>query len=324
MTGAGRDSLTVAVIDHRFPSLDEERAVLAPLGAGLIDLRGQDPEAVMAAAAGADGILVGARFRLDLARLLTLRRCRVIARYGVGTDNVDVAAASRLGIAVTCVPDYCVEEVSTHAMALLLALHRRLFQFDRAVREGAWGIGGEHVARLSEATLGIAGYGRIGRETGRKATALGLRVLAADPLIDAESVRAGGAQPVEWECLLAESDFVSLHPSLGPGTRRMLDAGAIARMKPGSVLINVGRGGLVDEDALAAALHGGQLAGAGIDVVDPEPPASGAAILSAPNLIVTPHVAWFSIGARLELQRKAAEEVARVLRGEPPRFRATE
>ncbi|MGH7777059.1 MAG: C-terminal binding protein [Candidatus Dormibacterales bacterium] len=316
-------TFTVAVVDHRFENLDPERVVLEPVGARLLDLAGRPPDEVLAAAADVDGILLGARFRLDAGRLASLERCRVVSRYGVGVDNVDVEAARRLGIEVTYVPDYCVEEVSNHAVALLLALHRRLFQFDRLVRAGGWGSGGERIDRLSGTVLGIAGYGRIGRETGRKAMALGMSVVAADPFLDEDALRALGVRPATWERLLAESDFVSLHAPLNSTTRTMLDAAGITLMKPGAALINVGRGGLVDEEALAAALNSGHLSGAAIDVPAVEPPGPDAAILSAPNLIVTPHVAWLSAGARSELQTKAAEEVARVLTGERPRFSAT-
>lgn len=315
-------TLTVAAVDHRFPNLDPERAVLGPVGADLVDLRGMDPDTVLETISSADAILLGARFRLDAERLVNLSRCRVIARYGVGVDNVDVEAAARQGIVVAYVPDYCVEEVSTHAIALLLALHRRLFQFDSLVREGKWGMAGENIERLSETTLGIAGYGRIGSETGRKAKALGLRVLAADPFLDPSALRQRGAEPASWEDLLQQSDFLSLHAPLNSATRTMLDGPGIARMKKGAALINVGRGGLVDEDALAQALREGRLSGAAIDVPAVEPLQPGAAILDAPNVILTPHVAWYSTGARIELQTKAAEEVARVLRGDQPRYKA--
>lgn len=309
--------MRVAVIDHRFPTLDPERAVLGDVPAEIIDLRGSSEAEAMQGAEAADGILVGPRFPLDRAHLDGLSRCRVIARYGVGVDNIDVEAATERDIAVACVPDYAVEEVSTHAIALLLALHRRLVRFDRAVREGSWraDAAGE-IPRLSECTLGIVGYGRIGAETARKARAFGMRLLVSDPYADGAAIRAAGATPASYEELLGESDMISLHVPLMPQTRHIVDRAALARMRPGAVLVNVSRGGLVDDDALAEALSAGRLAGAGLDMTEVEPPPASAAILQAPNVLVTPHVAWVSTGAREELQRRAAEEVARVLRGE--------
>lgn len=309
--------MRVAVIDHRFPTLDPERSVLGAVPAEIVDLRGFSEAEVMEGAAGAEGILVGPRFPLDRSHLDALPRCRVIARYGVGVDNIDVEAATEREIAVACVPDYAVEEVSTHAIALLLALHRRLVPFDHAVREGSWraDAAGE-IPRLSACTLGVVGFGRIGAETARKARAFGLRVLVSDPFADDAAVRAAGATPASYDELLGEADAVSLHVPMMPATRHIVDRAALARMRPGAVLINVSRGGLVDDDALAEALSDGRLAGAGLDMTEVEPPPASAAILHAPNVLVTPHVAWVSTGAREELQRRAAEEVARVLRGQ--------
>jgi len=282
--------------------------VLEPLGAELVDLRGRPEPEVLSEAERADAILIGARFRLDAVRIARLR-CRAIVRYGVGVDNIDVEAARRRGIVVGFVPDYCVEEVSTHALALLLALHRQL-----------GGVaGGYPIRRLSTLRLGVVGFGRIGGELARKALALGLAVAAHDPLVAAKEMRKAEVEPLTLEELLARSDFVSLHVPLTAATWHLLDARRIASMRAGAVLINVGRGGLVDEVALGQALRSGHLAGAGLDVTELEPLPADHPLRSAPNLLLTPHVAWFSVEARRELQTKAAEEVARALRGEPLR-----
>jgi D-3-phosphoglycerate dehydrogenase / 2-oxoglutarate reductase len=286
--------------------------------AELDDLKGLGDEDVLARAAGADGILLGARFRLSSERILRLSQCRVIVRYGVGVDNVDLDAAEARGIVVSYVPDYCVEEVSNHALALLLALHRRLFAYDARAREGRTGIETEHpIERLSLATLAVLGFGRIGREVTRKARAFSLRVLVQDPLVPGEEVRAAGAVAAGLEEALGAADAVSLHLPLTSQTRGLLGRERLLQMKRGALLVNVGRGGLVDEEALAGALASGHLGGAGLDVTAVEPLPASHPLLAAPNLVLTPHVAWYSTGAQRELQTKAAEEAARVLRGEP-------
>jgi D-3-phosphoglycerate dehydrogenase / 2-oxoglutarate reductase len=308
----------VAAIDHRFPDLELERAVLEPLGAEMTDARGMSRPETLAACAAADAMMVGARFQVDGEALAALARCRIVVRYGVGVDNVDVAAATRAGVWVACVPDYCIEEVADHALALLLALNRRTHAFDTSVRDGHWGIPpGLPVHRLSTRTLGVAGFGRIGEALGRRAAALGLTVLAYDPARDPAEVRAAGADPVEFDALLEVSDYVSLHMP-GSADGPVLDPRRIALMKPGAALINVARGGLVDEAALIEALRSGPLSGAALDVAAAEPLTPPNPLLEAANVIVTPHAAWYSLEAVGDLRTKAAEEVARVLRDESP------
>jgi D-3-phosphoglycerate dehydrogenase / 2-oxoglutarate reductase len=284
------------------------------------DLKGLPEEEALERAVAADAILLGARFRFDAARLARLQRCRAIVRYGVGVDNVDLAAARSRGIVVSCVPDYCVDEVATHAIALLLAIHRQLGPYAERARAGRLGIDSDHpIPRLSTLVLGVVGFGRIGRETAARARALGMRILAYDPFLDDATVAGAGAEPATLDRLLAEADAVSLHVPLDDTTRNLLDAGRLARMKPGAIVVNVGRGGLIDEAALAGALASGRLGGAGLDVTTTEPLPTGHPLYSTPNTIVTPHVAWYSTGAQRDLQLKAAEEAARILKGEPPR-----
>ena len=310
--------MRVAVVDHRFADLEIERRVLTTVGATVIDMRSFDEARVVAECSDVDGILVGPRIRLDEAFFAQLRRCRVIVRYGVGFDNVHVAQATARSIIVANVPDYCVEEVATHAVAMILALNRHLFALDRSVRQGHWELGpAVGMRRLSTCTLGLLGFGRIGEAVGRRARALGLRVLVSDPFRSRKDIEAAGAIPSSLEAILDESDFVSIHAPK-EGAQPLLGAIEIAAMKPGACVINVARGGLVDHVELAKALHAGNLGGAAVDVTDPEPPAPNDPILSAPNVIITPHSAWFSAEAAVELRRKAAEEVARVLGGAAP------
>jgi D-3-phosphoglycerate dehydrogenase len=314
----------VVVVDHRFDDLDVERAVLAPVGAELCDARGLKREDVLCACADADAILVGARFRFDADAIGRLTRCQAIVRYGIGFETIDTESAAAAGIWVAYVPDYCIEEVADHALAMLLALNRRLVKLDALVRGGRWGVpSGLAVRRLSSCTLGVIGFGRIGEAVGRRGAALGMRVLAHDPLRHREEIEAAGAKPTGLDILLVESDFVTLHAPPSP-SRPLLGASELGRLKPGAALINVGRAGLVDEEALVSALHAGALAGAGLDVTAQEPLVPPSPLLGAPNLIVTPHAAWYSLESIVELRRNTAEEAARVLRGEHPRNPANE
>jgi D-3-phosphoglycerate dehydrogenase / 2-oxoglutarate reductase len=314
----------VVVIDHGVHGeVELERTVLEPLGFDVVDTRGdgQDVEEGFerAVEAQAVAIVAGPIIRLDRAHQERLRGCRAIVRYGVGLDNVDLAAADELGIAVGNVPEYGHEEISNHAIALLLALHRRLFQFDQSVRAGGEDVPSpEEVSRLSECTLGLVGLGRIGQRVARKARAFDMRILGVDPQLQQPEAEALGIELVTLEVLLAESDCVSLHVPLTGETRHMIDERAIGLMRPKAGLINIGRGGLVDEAALARALHEGRLMGAALDVTEIEPLPSDSPLLEAPNLILTPHVAWVSKPALEELRRRTAEVVTRLV-GAPAR-----
>jgi D-3-phosphoglycerate dehydrogenase len=306
----------VVAIDHRFGDVAVEEAVLREVGASVVDAASLSPDDAAAACVDADAILIGPRLRFDEARIAALRRCQVIVRYGVGYDNVDVAAAAERGIAVAIVPDYCVEEVATHALAMILALNRQLAPLDHSVREGRWEIGEQRaMRRLSESMLGIVGFGRIGEALGRRALALGMNVVATDPVRPAAEIEASGARRVTLAELLAGSDFISVHAAKSADAPPILDAAGLAQMKPTAYVVNVARGGLVDEVALDEALRSGRLAGAALDILDPEPPPRDAPLLDAPNVLVTPHAAWYSTTAIQELRRKAAEEAARVLAG---------
>jgi D-3-phosphoglycerate dehydrogenase len=312
-------SAAVAIVDHRFDGLDIERQVLAEVNATVVDGAGMTAGEALSACAAADAVIVGARLALDAPAIGSLKQCLAIVRYGVGVDNVDVDAATAAGIWVACVPDYCIDEVAEHTIALVLALSRRLFLFDALVRDGAWGIpAGLPIHRLRGLVLGVFGFGRIGAAVGRRASALGMRVLAHDPAVPDDAMRAAGAEPAEEEVLLRTSDIVTLHaPRLG--ARPILDATAIDALKPGCAVINVARGGLLDEEALIRGLQEGRLSGGALDVADAEPLQPPHPLLEAPNLIITPHAAWYSLEATRDLRVTAAQEVARVLAGHAPR-----
>ena len=311
---------TIVIIDHGVVGDREvELRVLETAGYDVIDTQalGLDVEEGFDLAIERDAvaILAGPIIPLDRAHLERLESCSAIVRYGVGLDNVDIDVAQELGIAVGNVPEYGHEEISNHAIALLLALSRKLFAFDAAVRRGGTGIPApQSVARLSRRTLGLVGYGRIGRRVAEKARAFGLEVVAYDPY-------AGTADDVELldlDELLRRADILSLHVPLTPETRHMIGARELALLEPGSLVINIGRGGLVDEDALVAALHSGHIAGAALDVTEIEPLPLSSPLLDAPNVILTPHVAWVSEVALSDLKRLTAENALRLIGAREP------
>jgi D-3-phosphoglycerate dehydrogenase / 2-oxoglutarate reductase len=312
-------SLVVAVTDYVFPSLEPEQQVLKPLDVELRSGQCKSEEEIITLTQGADAVL-NCYAKMTVRVIEKLSRCKVIARYGIGVDNVDLVAASKARILVTNVPDYCIDEVSDHALALLLSLARQIVAADRAVKGGAWDVvahGG--IRRLRGQTLGVVGFGKIAIAVASKAQAFGLRVLAHDPYLDTAVIARYGVRAVDLDTLLAESDAVSIHVPLSPETRNLIGKRELARMKPTAFLINTSRGGIVDEQALAEALKAGRLGGAALDVLSVEPPPPDHPLRQAPNIILTPHLAFYSRESVIELQTKAAEEVARALKGEPPR-----
>jgi D-3-phosphoglycerate dehydrogenase / 2-oxoglutarate reductase len=312
-------SFIVAITDYVFSSLDPERAVLEPLGVELRPQQCRSEEEIIALAQDADGVL-NCYAKMTARVIEKLKRCKIIARYGIGVDNVDLAAASKAKILVTNVPDYCVDEVSDHALALFLALARRIIPAHGAVTGGAWDVVAHAgIRRLRGQTLGLLGFGKIAKSLASKVEPFGVKVLVYDPYLDPSLIAQHGVEAVSLDRLLAEADAVSIHVPLSPETRHIIGKRELARMKPTAFLINTSRGGIVDEEALAEALKEGRLGGAALDVLSVEPPPVDHSLQQAPNLILTPHLAFYSRESVIELQTKAAEEVARALKGEPPR-----
>lgn len=308
----------VVITDHAFPSLEPERAVLDGLAevADRSPLRTEDD--VIHAAHDADALIIG--FVPITARVMdALPRLRCVVRYGVGYETIDVSAAAARGIQVANVPDYCIPEVADHAIALLLALARKVISLDASMRRGEWATlkTAKPVHRIEGQTLGLIGMGRIGSAVARRALGFGMRVLVHDKYLSPERAQAAGAMLVDFDALLREADFISIHTPLTPETRHLINAEAIGKMKPSAYLINVARGAIVDTLALADALQMGKLAGAALDVFEQEPLPADHPIRNAPNTILHPHAAWYSEEAMVQLQINAAEEVARALRGEP-------
>jgi D-3-phosphoglycerate dehydrogenase len=308
----------IAVTDSPFPSLDPAIAALKRVDPELRMAKSAATEDILSVARDADAVLVTyAKLPGDL--LKKLMRCKVIGRFGLGVDNIDIPAATQLGITVTYVPDYCLREVSDHAMALLLALARKIPFSDRLVQSGRWEVPPiVPLRRLEGQVLGLVGFGNIPRALAPKAKAFGLKVMTHDPYASADVLKALGVENTSFEELLARADFVSVHAPLLPVTRGLIDAAAFAKMKKGAFLINTARGPLVDETALIAALDSGRLGGAALDVVTVEPLAKDSPLLGRDNVILTPHTAFYSVEALEELQTKCATDVARVLSGETP------
>tara|TARA_B100000809_G_C15077588_1_gene508440 strand:+ start:73 stop:1065 length:993 start_codon:yes stop_codon:yes gene_type:complete len=309
----------VLITDYVWPNVEPEKAVLAAGGAEIIVAPSGDEDTLVELAKDVDGILTC--FAKVTERVVrAAEKCVVIGRYGVGVDNIDVDTATELGIAVTYVPDYCIPEVSDHVMAMLLSWNRRIVFFDRATKTKGWGTEGlgMRIMRLEGKKLGIVGFGRIGRAVAGRAQAFGLQVLVADPFVTAEAAQDAGAVKMELPQLLGESDFVTLHSPLMPQTQGMMGKDEFAQMRSDAFLINAARGGLIDEDALYDALISGQIAGAGLDVlVDLDPPIDHR-ISQLENVIITPHTAFFSQEAVLELEERAAGEVVSIFQGKMP------
>ena len=309
----------VLITDYVWPSVEPERAVLAAAGAELVVAPDGSEETLAALARDVDGILTCFE-KVTEKVVRAAEKCVVIGRYGVGVDNIDVATATELGIVVTYVPDYCVDEVSDHVFALLLAWNRRIVLFDNATKRVAWGSEGlgMRIMRLRGKKIGIVGFGRIGREVARKALAFDMDVLASDPIVTPESAAEHSASLVDLPELLSEADFVTLHAPLMPATEKMIGSAELAAMKSDAFLINAARGPLIDEEALHHALTTGQIAGAGLDVLVNLDPPTDHPLVALDNVIITPHTAFFSQEAVLELEQRAAGEVARVLTGKMP------
>lgn len=312
---------SVLVTDYVFPSLDIERAVLRAIDAEVKAMQATSDTELLDAVEDVDALLV---CYAPVTRRVIERaaRCRIIARYGIGVNNVDVQAASERGVIVTNVPDYCIEEVSDHALAMLLDCARRLTFLDRRVRTGRWDArDAAPTFRLRGQILGLIGFGKIPRLLAEKSRAIGLRVTVYDPFVDRATIEMHGAEKVDLDRLLTEADYVSVHAPLTPETTGLINEAALRQMKRTAYLINTARGAVVDETALGQALREGWIAGAALDVLATEPPARDHPFIGLDNVLLTPHTAFYSEESLRELQTKAAEEVASVLSGREPRYR---
>jgi phosphoglycerate dehydrogenase-like enzyme len=312
--------MKVVMTSTQLPLLDEDIEPLRAAGVALDVIDGRDRDTLLDGIRDADALLVLAE-QLDAEAIGQLRNCRSITRFGVGVDTVDIAAATARRIWVTNVPDANYREVAVHAIALALAVSRRLPQLDRGIRHHGWAasvVPGVH--RPDEQTFGVVGLGRIGRRTAEMARAIGYRVIGHDPAVPAERAADAGVELLSLERVIADSDILSLHVPLIDSTRGLLDAPAIATMRPGAIVVNVSRGGLIDENALADALAEGRLFGAGIDAFEVEPLPDSSPLRGLDSVVLSPHAGHWSEESWSETKRKAVADVLRVLRGERPRY----
>src|ERR1044072_641525 len=302
----------IAVTDSVFPSLDPAKAALSRLNPTYRMAKSANADDILAVAKDADAILV-TYAKLTREVLTQLTRCRAIGRFGLGVDNIDLIAAKEKSIAVNYVPDYCIREVSDHAMALLLALIRKVPLSNKLVQSGRWEMPAVVPIRRIEGTvLGLIGFGHIPRLGAPKEQAFGIKVIAFDRFAKPDVFEATRVENVDFDTLLNRSDYVSVHAPLTPQTRGMMNAAVFAKMKKGAYIVNTARGPLLAEPALIAALDSGQVGGAGLDVVTAEPLAKDSPLLGRDNVIISPHTAFYSIEALNELQTKCAMDVARV------------
>jgi len=308
-------STRVLITDHTWPDVGVETALLEAAGLQVVDAPAPD-EATLAALA-ADAVAIMTCFaRVTPAVIDNAPDLRVVARYGVGVDNIAVDSASARGIPVTYVPDYCVAEVAEHALALLLAQARGVARYNASVKARTWDLGvAAPLRRIEGQTLGLIGCGRIGARLAAKAVGLGLRVLAYDP---APVAPPPGVVSASFDEVLGQSDFVSVHVPLTPATRGLIGESALRQMKPTAYLVNTARGGLVDTTALVRALREGWIAGAGLDVLPQEPIAADDPLLDLDTVVLTPHVAFYSEESLADLRRRTAQSVVDVLADRAP------
>jgi D-3-phosphoglycerate dehydrogenase len=305
----------VIITDCDHGTIAPEETVLRAAGVEYRLHQAKTEDDVIAVARDADAIIL--QYAPITGRVLDgLPRCRVAVRYGVGVDTVDLAAATERGVMIANVPDYCIEEVSDHAIAMLLSLWRGVAAYDRAIRGGTWSTTARPpMPRLAGRVLGVIGVGRIGAQTARKATGLGMQVVGYDPYL---SSLPAGILKVTLDALLQQADAVSLHLPLTPESWHLINEATLRKMKPTALLVNTARGGIVETAALIRALQEGWIAGAALDVLEQEPVPRDSALLSLPNVILNPHASWYSDQSVPELKRKTAEIAVAVLRGQRP------
>lgn len=319
MESAGKQPPTVAVLGARFGDLKIEERLLRPLRVRLVEGSGQDEGETARLCAGAEVILCGGAPKISASTIRQLPELKGIVRYGIGVDTVDLNEATRRGVFVANVPDYCIDEVASHALALILSWTRKLPTAHQSTQSGRWDVGVlKPMQSFRDLTLGIVGFGKIARTLARMARPLGFQVCASDPYVESKELFKKKVQPRTLKQLLKVSDLISLHLPLDAKTHHLIDEKNLRLMKPTAYLINTSRGGLIDEIALYQAVKEGWIAGAALDVLEKEPWRSDSPLRSLENIMVTPHSAWYTERSQKELRRKACAEVIRILRGKIP------
>ena len=308
----------VVVTDSPFPSLDPAKKALEDANAEVIQAPSSSEEDIIKSAEHADAILV-TYAKLNENILRSLKNCKAIGRFGIGVDNIDLKVAGELGISVNYVPDYCLDEVSDQAMAMIISMARKIPQSNKLVQSGRWEMPAVvPMYRLRGKTVGLIGFGNIPRLMTPKAQAFGFKVIAADPYAPKELFEKFNVESVTMDELYERSDFISVHAPLLPETKGLVNKEAFKKMKKTAIIVNTARGPLIDEKDLIEALNNKEIGGAGLDVVETEPLPEDSALIGRDNVILAPHTAFYSVEALEELQTKAASDVARVLNGEEP------
>ncbi len=312
-------SYQIVISDSKVIDIESGQTAFSGIDATLSTTTARAPDELIADARGADALIVDASTQVTERVLESLESLQVVGRSGIGVDNVDLQAADERGIAVVNVPDYCLDEVSAHALGMLLSCARKLPQLDREVKSGGWDWSvAQPIHRIQGQTVGIVGFGKIGRSFAQKLRGFEVDVLVYDPYISATDLSGFDVTRVSFDRLLADSDFVSVHTPLTDETQGMFDAGAFDAMRDGAILVNTARGPIVEEEALATALEKGDIAGVGLDVRETEPPVEEP-LVEFDNVVLSPHAGFYSEEARKQLTRTVSEDVARVLQGEQPR-----
>ena len=313
--------MKVVINYQEYSDVEIEKGILKDLpGIEIVESRTRDPVEFISQIRDADGIIIQ-YVPCPQEVIAAMDRAQVIVRYGIAVESIDLAAAKAKGIRVCNVPSYCLDEVSNHALALILALHRRLLPADQLLRAEKHTLEAiRPIPRLKDCTAGLLGFGHIARRLAEKLQPLFRRVIAYDPFVKPEAMARLGVQSVSLEELFRTSDFISIHVPLTPETRHLVSRELLRAMKPFAFLINTSRGAVVDEAALIQALQEKRIAGAGLDVFETEPLPKDNPLCSLDNVVLTHHIAWYSEGAIQELKETAAMEVLRVLRGEEPLY----
>lgn len=313
-------SVRVLVTDYPWESLEPEREILSKVGADLVVAPSDKEEELIELARTVNGILTcWAKVTKNV--IEAARKCQVIARYGIGVDNVAVEEATQKGIIVTNVPTYCTDEVSDHAMALLFSCARKVCFYNKAIKKGQWNLQvGNKMFRLRGKTLGLIGFGKIGRAMVPKAKAFGLNVITFDPYVSEEEAKEYGVVLTSLDKLFGKADFISLHVPLTKSTYKLLNEERFRKMKNTAYVINTSRGGVIDTEALVKAVKKNWIAGAGLDVLPQEPPDVNDPLLTQENIVLTPHAAFCSAESLLDLQRIAANNVSCALQGKKPEY----
>lgn len=312
--------ILVAIADTVFPNWEPAEQVLASLDVELVRAASPSKDDILAVAQNAEAVFV-TYAQITAEVIAGLENCKVIGRFGVGTDNIDIEAATNAGIVVTYAPLYCLDEVSDHAMTTLLSLARKIPLSNSMVHSGRWEMPAVvPIRRFKGRTLGLVGIGNIAQAIIGKAQAFGIKTIAADPYAPDETFAKFNTEKVDLDELYARSDYISVHAPLTPETENMFSTEAFSKMKNDALLINTSRGPLVDIDALAKALDAGEIGGAALDVLPQEPPAADNPLFGRDDVILTPHTGFYSEDALLDLQTTVATDVAAVLGGKRPKF----